>query len=128
MKSNPVNPINRDSFPGLSPELVQRIIGRYGSIAASTILEQKNTLLTSIENTPNIWAELPYAAGHEDVHHLSDLMLRRVRIGLSLPNGGIDLLDKIQSLCSPFLSWDDEQWEKEKQEYNLLWKSFYSPP
>ena len=85
------NPTNKDSFSGLSPELVQRVLGRYGPMTASMIFEQDNTLLASIENTRTIWAEIRYAAEHEDVHHLSDLMLRRVRLGLLLPHGGMDL-------------------------------------
>ena len=123
-----LNSINKDSFSGLSPELVQRICGRYGHRAASIILEQDDTLLAPIENTRTIWAEIRYAAEHENVHHLSDLMLRRVRLGLLLPHGGIDLLGKVESLCRPFLPWDDERWKKEKKEYALLWNSSYSPP
>jgi glycerol-3-phosphate dehydrogenase len=92
------------------------------------ILDQDDTLLAPVENTPDIWAEIRYAVEHEDIHHLSDLMLRRVRIGLLLPNGGLHLLDKIETLCRPFLAWDRERWEKEKKDYADLWQACYSPP
>jgi glycerol-3-phosphate dehydrogenase len=92
------------------------------------ILDQEESLLEPVENTPDIWAEIRHAAEHEDIHHLSDLMLRRVRIGLSLPQGGVRLLDRVETLCRPFLSWDKARWEKEKKDYADLWQACYAPP
>jgi glycerol-3-phosphate dehydrogenase len=121
-------PLNRISSLRVSGRAVERILGRYGFKAGAMILDQDDTLLAPVENTPDIWAEIRYAVEHEDIHHLSDLMLRRVRIGLLLPNGGLHLLDKIETLCRPFLAWDRERWEKEKKDYADLWQACYSPP
>ncbi len=140
--ANPFLPIKAPGpvLPGLNPfkqqysslrvsgRTVERIIGRYGPWAGQRILDQDESLLTQVENTPDIWSQIRHAAEHETIHHLSDLMLRRVRIGLLLPKGGIHLLNKIETLCSPFLSWDTEQWEKEKKDYAGLWQACYSPP
>ena len=121
-------PLNRISSLRVPGRTVERILGRYGPKAGSMILDQEETLLAPIENTPDIWAEIRHAAQHEDIHHLSDLMLRRVRIGLLLPDGGIGLLDRVETLCSPFLSWSKARWEKEKKDYAGLWQACYSPP
>ncbi|MCM2284826.1 MAG: glycerol-3-phosphate dehydrogenase/oxidase [Desulfobacula sp.] len=121
-------PLNRISSLKVPGRTVERILGRYGPKAGSMILDQEESLLAPVENTPDIWAEIRHAAQHEDIHHLPDLMLRRVRIGLLLPNGGVALLDRVESLCSPFLSWDKARWEKEKKDYANLWQACYSPP
>ena len=34
-----------------------------------------------------LWAELCWACTHEDVRHLDDLLLRRTRLGLTVPDG-----------------------------------------
>ncbi|OGR23659.1 MAG: hypothetical protein A2277_02275 [Desulfobacterales bacterium RIFOXYA12_FULL_46_15] len=121
-------PLDLYSSLRVSGRTVERIIGRYGPKAGSGILGQDETLLTPVGNTPVIWAEIRHAAKHENIHHLSDLMLRRVRIGLLLPEGGVHLLDRVESICRPFLPWDKERWEKEKKEYANLWQTCYSPP
>jgi glycerol-3-phosphate dehydrogenase len=121
-------PLNRISSLRVPGRTVERILGRYGPKAGSMILDQEESLLAPIENTPDIWAEIRHAAEHEDIHHLSDLLLRRVRTGLLLPDGGVGLLDRVKSLCSPFLSWDQARWEKEKKDYADLWQACYSPP
>ncbi|HSA99658.1 MAG TPA: hypothetical protein VLE49_03340 [Anaerolineales bacterium] len=51
--------------------------------------------------------------------------MRRVRLGLLSPNGGIDLLPRIRLIVQPELSWDDARWEKEASEYTELWNASY---
>jgi len=63
----------------------------------------------------NTWAELRWAAREEGVQHLDDLLLRRVRLGLLLPNGARDLLPRIRRTVQPELGWDDQRWEAEEK-------------
>jgi glycerol-3-phosphate dehydrogenase len=84
--------------------------------------------LELIPGTRTLWVELPFAAGHEQVRHLSDLLLRRVRIGLLTPSGGARYLDRIQDLCAPVLSWDAARWKMERAAYQDLWKGSYGVP
>jgi glycerol-3-phosphate dehydrogenase len=58
---------------------------------------------------------------------LGDLLLRRVRIGLLLPNGGMDHVARIRALAQPELGWDDARWEQEEAAYRALWKRGYGP-
>jgi glycerol-3-phosphate dehydrogenase len=53
------------------------------------------------------------------------LLLRRVRLGLLAPNGGLDLLPRIRLIVQPELGWDDVRWEKEVSEYTALWNNAY---
>ena len=60
--------------------------------------------------------------------HLDDLMLRRTRLGLVLPEGGKGLLPDIRCLCKAILAWDDNTWEREETRYLELWRASYSLP
>ncbi len=103
-----------------------RLTGRYGS-GAKTLVDMANSSdLDVIPGSKTIWAELPYIARHEQVRHLSDLLLRRVRIGLLLPKGGERYLPKIKGLCLGALGWTDERWNLEKTDYLRVWRHAHS--
>jgi len=84
--------------------------------------------LEPIPGTNTLWAELRWAARAEGVIHLDDLLLRRVRLGLLLPEGGRPLLPAIRAICQSELGWDDARWETEEAAYLQLWQSCYGPP
>ena len=122
-----------DSFPPeaesqfaetkLPPAGQLRLLARYGIRSAQTFLA--DTSHETIPNTSYLWAELRQAARAEGVVHLDDLLLRRVRLGLLAPNGGMDLLPRIRALVQPELGWEDARWEKESREYSELWNASY---
>ncbi len=122
-----INIIDEDKA-GLSAEQLKKLYGRYGRYAEKIINDATKSELKEIPGTRTLWAEIPYAAANEKVRHLEDLLLRRVRIGLLLKNGGKDILEKIQQLCQPVLDWDDIQWEFEIDRYLKLCQRYYSIP
>ncbi len=81
--------------------------------------------LEPIAGTEYLWAELRQAARAEGVVHLDDLLLRRVRLGLLLPNGGQDQMDRIRGLAQSELGWDDARWQAEVESYARLWRESY---
>jgi len=81
----------------VSDTVQERVLGRYGSVGCQIIRQYDKELFSPIENTKTLWAEIRYAAEYENICHLSDLLLRRVRIGLLLPEGGKKLLDRIET-------------------------------
>jgi glycerol-3-phosphate dehydrogenase len=81
-----------------------------------------------VPGTSTPWCEIAFAATHEGVRHLSDLLLRRVRIGLLLPRGGEEHFGRIEKLCRSALSWDESRWNTEKKRYLEEWQSCYAPP
>jgi glycerol-3-phosphate dehydrogenase len=105
-----------------------RLMGRYGIEALDLVTSAKPVELEPIPNTMYLWAELRWAARAEGVVHLEDLLLRRVRIGLLLPQGAEALLPMIRVICQPELGWDDERWKEEESAYLELWKRNYSLP
>ena len=100
-----------------------RLLARYGVQAAPALLADASHEI--IPDTPYLWAEVRQAARAEGVVHLDDLLVRRVRLGLLTPNGGIDLLPRIRALVQSELGWDDARWEKEACDYADLWKRAY---
>ncbi len=74
------------------------------------------------------WAELRWAAQAEGVVHLDDLLLRRIRLGLVLPNRGKAHLPRIRAMCQGELGWDDARWKQEEESYVALIRTYYGLP
>jgi glycerol-3-phosphate dehydrogenase len=111
--------------------LQRRLMGRYGQDAPQVIqAARKGELLAIDQQIGRIatWAELRWAARAAGVVHLEDLLLRRVRLGLLLPNGGLDHIERIRTIVQPELGWDNERWLAEVKAYRRQWRSFYGPP
>jgi glycerol-3-phosphate dehydrogenase len=110
----------------LSPALRLRLWGRYGADMPAVLACAAPDELEVIGDSPCVWAELRWAARAEGVVHLDDLLLRRVRLGLLLPNGGLDCLDRVRAIVQPELGWDDARWDEEARHYSDLWKRCYA--
>jgi glycerol-3-phosphate dehydrogenase len=119
-------PINLSSS-SLDPLTLAYLAGRHGNETGELLAAAKRGELEPIEQLPNLWAELRWAAREEGVEHLDDLLLRRVRLGLLLPHGARDLLVNIRNIVQPELGWSDERWQQEEARYLQTWQSYYSP-
>jgi len=106
----------------------RRLLGRYGIQAPALVRAAQSGELAAIPGTQTLWAELRWAARAEGVAHLDDLLLRRTRLGLLLPEGGARYLEDIRRICQPELGWDDARWEAERAAYLDLWERAYSLP
>ncbi len=113
---------------GLEQEMQRRIIGRYGTAAATLVTRTPPEERVTIPGTDTLWAELRWACRSERVVHLDDLLLRRVRIGLLLPYGGAEFLERIRTICQEEMGWDDIRCREEERAYLELWKRCYSLP
>ncbi len=125
-----LNPVVVD-LPGagaLDEGARRRLLGRYGVEAAAVVAAARPGELEPIPGTQTLWAELRRAACAEGVVHLDDLLLRRVRLGHLLPEGGKESLPRIRAICQPELGWDDARWEAEETAYLDLWHTCYSLP
>jgi glycerol-3-phosphate dehydrogenase len=122
-----VEPAHDDSG-SLSPQQRQRLAGRYGPDANALLAAAQRGELAAIPDTPVLWVELRWAARMESVRHLDDLLLRRVRLGLLLPEGGAAHLPAIRAICQSELGWDDVRWQEEEARYRALWQACYRVP
>lgn len=108
----------------MSDEDRLRLLGRFGAELQDVISATADN--SRIPGSIAFWSELRHAARDEGVVTLSDLLLRRVRLGLLLPNGGLDLIADIKKIAQPELGWDDATWDREVASYTETWKKAYS--
>jgi glycerol-3-phosphate dehydrogenase len=112
----------------LTPQARLRLRGRYGAAVSALVASAQPGELAPVSRTSTLWAELRWAARHEHVVHLDDLLLRRVRLGLLLPDGGAAHLPALRALCQRELGWDDARWDSEARAYLTLWRAHYGLP
>ena len=58
-----------------------------------------------------------WVLGNEMVVHLDDLLLRRVRLGNTMPAGAQEVLPLLKGLCQSRLGWDEPRWHAETERY-----------
>lgn len=124
--TTPTNP----KFSTLPKDLQQRLQGFYG-LQLDTLLELAHDEdLAYITDSNTIWAEIRFAARHEQVIHLDDLLLRRTRLGLILPHGAMTPLisTRLKQICQQELGWDEQKWQQEVARYQDLWQRYYHLP
>ncbi len=115
------------ALAALNPATALRLAGRYGEAALDLFQAARPPDLEYVPGTNCLWAELRWAARAEAVVHLDDLLLRRVRLGLLLPGGGLAELEQVRQVVQPELGWDDVRWAAEAGAYTRLWQQTYAP-
>ncbi|HXY69725.1 MAG TPA: glycerol-3-phosphate dehydrogenase/oxidase [Gemmatimonadales bacterium] len=125
---DPVEPELPGAASALDDDARRRLVGRYGAEARALVAAARPEELAAIPGTRSLWAELRWAARAEGVVHLEDLLLRRVRLGLLLPDGARDVLPDARKICQAELGWDDARWERETDAYLRSWRACYSVP
>ncbi len=117
-----------EPLPGLTAGEVTRLMARYGPKIVDFITERPEAERRRVGGLPIHWLEFIWAARHEAVLYLDDLLLRRVRLGLLTPQGGQKYLPQIRALIQAELGWDDARWDQEAARYLHLWHEHYGPP
>ncbi len=116
-----------DALPeALEPAQRRRLLGRLGEEAVAAAKEAHER--ESIGGGLSLYGELRCAARSEGCVGLGDLLLRRVRVGLTLPEGGLREIAKIRAVAQPELGWSDATWEREEARYRAEWQAAYAPP
>jgi glycerol-3-phosphate dehydrogenase len=111
----------------LAPAWRHRLRGHYGGEAAAVVAGAAEAELEVVPATRTLWAQLRWAARSEGITHLDDLLLRRTRLGMVLPGGGVEVLPRVRVICQPELGWSDERWRSEEDAYRGLWASAHAP-
>ena len=114
--------------PRWSAAVRHRLAARYGWQAQDLCAGATGAELERVGGTPTLWLELALAARHEAVLHLDDLMLRRTRLGLLLPDAGRSHLARVAELCEPQLQWGPARWADEERRYLDLIEAHYQLP
>ena len=102
-----------------------RLLGRYGQDAPAVAELGGIAAHEAVADTHTLWCELAWAAQRESVVHLDDLLLRRVRLGVLLAEGGASEMERVRALVQPGLGWSDERWRSEQRRYEQIWSASY---
>jgi len=122
-----IHPKPIDKKRAADPDWIM-MAGRLGADANEFFKKAESEDLEKINTMPEFWAELAWAAENEAVVHLDDLLLRRVRMGLLCPEGGLEKINRIRGLIQKKLDWSDDDWEAEVRRYKAIWrKNYYLP-
>jgi len=111
----------------IAPGTWSKILGRYGGETAQVLECAGEEGNQPIYDLPSLWSELRWAARTGAVEHLDDLLLRRVRIGIQLPDGASREIPRVRAIVQSELGWDDARWQDELSRYQLIYKKAYSP-
>ena len=118
--------------PRWPAEVRHRLAARYGAraaeLSATHSVENSAANFDTVPGTTTLWLELAIAARHESIVHLDDLLLRRTRLGILLPRGGLDYVERIRKICQPLLNWTDEKWNEELARYTSIIATHYGVP
>jgi glycerol-3-phosphate dehydrogenase len=119
-------PLDRAAINSVDPQTQVYLRGRFGLETSLLLNSAESYDLEKIEALPNLWAEIRWAARTEGMVHLDDMLLRRVRIGMLLPQGGKYVMSRIRKIVQEETGWDDERWQEEEAAYWQTWKTYYS--
>jgi len=96
---------------GIEQALIRHLIHTYGSHYAHvlTIAEHDRSLLAPVSPYhPDILAQAVYAVQREGARTLSDVLLRRLTVGMSATRGR-EGAERVAALVGPLLEWDQER-------------------
>ena len=112
----------------LDLEIQNRLLGFYGAGIKALCDCVSLDGWKLVPGTKTYWAQVRYAARHEQAEHLDDILLRRTRLGLFCKQGGQLFVDEIKALCMQEMHWDESRWNQEWNRYQEIWKASYSLP
>lgn len=105
---------------GWSGQMVDHLLHRYGSLLGDLVdaISARPDLARPLEHAPAyLRAEIAYAATHEGVLHLEDVMLHRTRLNYEMRDRGLAALPEIAALVGEILGWSPEHMAVEMESY-----------
>ena len=103
------------------------LAGRYGQALPRLVSMSDPEQLKPIEGLNSHWAELAFNARYGMVEHLDDLLLRRTRLGMLLPDAGMTMMDQVKALTQSELRWTEDHWQREISRYQEIYRQAYNP-
>jgi glycerol-3-phosphate dehydrogenase len=111
---------------GLHVSKIEHLLGRYGSLSCELldlILEQPELGEPLVSAPEYLKVEAYYAASHEGALHLDDVLTRRTRISIEVPDRGDAAAAEVADIIAPLLGWTPEQASQEVAHYRLRVKA-----
>ncbi len=105
---------------GWSRTMVSHLLHRYGSLLSELVADivHDPSLAETLEHSDAyLRAEIAYAAKHEGVLHLEDVMMHRTRLNYEMADRGLAVLPEIAQIVGDVVGWDDATRQAEIDSY-----------
>jgi glycerol-3-phosphate dehydrogenase len=110
----PIDPAELPRVEGVPDAAYDRLAGRYGYAARrvlDTAASRGELAQPIVAELPDLLAEAPFSAVHEQARSVGDVLLRRTRLGLlaarELSAPGDEIPRRVARAMAPELGWDD---------------------
>ncbi|MET0453192.1 MAG: glycerol-3-phosphate dehydrogenase/oxidase [Mycobacterium sp.] len=106
---------------GLRVSVIEHLLGRFGTLTTELLdlIAQRPELGEPIDGAADyLRAEAYYAASHEGARHLEDVLTRRTRISIEVPDRGLAAAREVAELIAPVLGWSDADIDRELEHYD----------
>ncbi|MDV6304788.1 glycerol-3-phosphate dehydrogenase/oxidase [Rhodococcus cerastii] len=107
---------------GMRVSRVEHLLGRYGTLMGELLdlIDADPELGNPLASAPEyLKAEVVYATSHEGAQHLDDILTRRTRISIEVPDRGEAAAEEVAHLVAPILGWDAQHVAEEIEHYRL---------
>ncbi len=111
---------------GLSVSKIEHLLGRYGTLCEELLelIAEQPALGDPLTSAAEyLKAEAYYAVSHEGALHLEDVLTRRTRISIEVPDRGDAAAREVADIIAPLLGWTPEQADREVEHYRLRVKA-----
>ncbi len=108
------------------PAVLRARYGRHAHQVADLLSHPEHA--EQIPELDHCWGELLWSLRQEQVVHLDDLVLRRVRMGILLVHGGKAFWARMAQMCQKELGWSDGRVAEELERMHQIWQNHYSLP
>jgi glycerol-3-phosphate dehydrogenase len=98
--------------PGLSPEQVEHLVGRHGGeapVVFAMVEATPDLAQPLVQGLPYLRAEAVYAARHEMVATVDDVLSRRTRARLLAAEASVAAADDVAALIGAELGWTEDE-------------------
>ncbi|WP_375491322.1 glycerol-3-phosphate dehydrogenase/oxidase [uncultured Jatrophihabitans sp.] len=105
---------------GLRVGKVEHLLGRYGSLLHEVLalIDERPELGEPLAGAPEyLKAEAVYATTHEGARHLEDVLTRRTRLSIEVPDRGLKVAPEVAALMAPALGWSEDDVARELEHY-----------
>jgi glycerol-3-phosphate dehydrogenase len=106
---------------GLRVSVIEHLLGRFGTLTTELLdlIAQRPELGEPLDGAADyLRAEAYYAASHEGARHLEDVLTRRTRISIEVPDRGLAAASEVAKLIAPVLGWNDADIDRELEHYD----------
>ena len=111
---------------GLHVSKIEHLLGRYGTLSSELldlIAEHPELGLPMTSAPEYLKVEAYYAASHEGALHLEDVLTRRTRISIEVPDRGDAAAAEVADIVAPLLGWKQDDIRREIEHYRLRVKA-----